>query len=238
MTNSNYPSELPSRIKEKLDLLEQGIQKIESHALGMIKTSINEPVSLFVQNQTMTDLLSDYERAQSISFVARFENLPNLVPFKIVNHQSNYFIGNITYIRHILNEYRSVIHNVSDSVYYQNVHDLCFKMLQENDYRKGTTINILTKNDEDITEIFMTWLGEHNSAIKFVLRTLELDYIYNGILQHSNEHFSERFVKEYNSGEINYIFLKHILLLNLIKDLLKPYYMIMVQFSFPKLGPL
>ncbi len=40
------------------------------------------------------------------------------------------------------------------------------------------------------------------------------------------------------SGEINYIFWKHILLLDLINDLLKPYYMLMVQFSFPKLGSL
>jgi hypothetical protein len=238
MANSNYPSELPDRIKQKINLLEQGIKKIESHALGIVKTSMNEPVSLFVQNQTMTDLLSDYERGQSISFISRYENLPSLMPVKIVHHQGNYFIGNMTHIRHILNEYRSVIHNESDSVYYQNVHKLCFKMLQEDNYRKGTTINILTKNDEDVTETFMTWLGEHNSAIKFVLRTLDLDYIYNGILQHSDGRFSKRFVKEYMSGEINYIFWKHILLLDLIKDLLKPYYMLMVQFSFPKLGPL
>lgn len=238
MANSNYPSELPDRIKQKINLLEQGIKKIESHALGIVKTSMNEPVSLFVQNQTMTDLLSDYERGQSISFISRYENLPSLMPVKIVHHQGSYFIGNMTYIRHILNEYRSVIHNESDSVYYQNVHKLCFKMLQEDDYRKGTTINILTKNDEDVTETFMTWLGEHNSAIKFVLRTLDLDYIYNGILQHSDGHFSKRFVKEYMTGEINYIFWKHILLLDLIKDLLKPYYMLMVQFSFPKLGSL
>ena len=238
MTNSNYSSELPDRIKEKLDLLHKGIKKIESHALGMIETTIDQPISLFIQNQTLTDFLSDYERAQSISFVSRYENLPSLEPVKIIYHQGNYFIENMTSIRHILNEYRSVIHNISDSVYYQNVNNLCFKMLQEDDYRKGTTIKIKTEKKDDITEVFVKWLGEHNSAIKFVLKTLDLDYIYNGILQHSDPHYSKRFVEEYNSGEINYIFLKHVLLLDLIRDLLKPYYMIMVQFSFPKLGHL
>ena len=58
------------------------------------------------------------------------------------------------------------------------------------------------------------------------------------ILQHSDEHFSKRFVDEYISGEINYIFWKHAYLLGLIKDLLKPYHMILNQLSFPKLGPL
>jgi len=129
MTNSNYSSELPDRIKEKLDLLHKGIKKIESHALGMIETTIDQPISLFIQNQTITDFLSDYERAQSISFVSRYENLPSLEPVKIIHHQGNYFIENMTYIRHILNEYRSIIHNISDSVYYQNVNNLCFKML-------------------------------------------------------------------------------------------------------------
>ena len=142
------------------------------------------------------------------------------------------------YIRHILNEYRSIIHNTGDSVYYQKVHDLCIKMLRQDDYRKGTKITALSRNDEDVTGKFIKWLEDHNKALKLVLRPLDFDYTYNGILQHSDKRFSKRFIREYMSGEINYIFWKHAYLLGLIKDLLRPYYMILNQFSFPKLGPL
>ncbi len=238
MTQSSYRTDLPPRIKEKLDILKREIEQIETGALDNIKTSMNEPISFLVQNQTMEDLLSNYERAQSISFVARYENLPDLKKVSIIQHQGRYFLGNMPYIRHILNEYRSIISNESDSVYFQNVHKLCFKMLSQNDPRKGTTINALTTIDVEITEKLIKCIGEHNKAIKFVLRTLELDYIYNGIVQHSDEYFSRRFVEDYTSGELNYILWKHAILLGLIKDLLKPYYIIMNLFSFPKLGPL
>lgn len=239
MTGRSYPPNIPDRIKEKLNILYNEIDQIESSAMKLIQTSMNEPVSIHVENQTMSDLLSDYERAQSISFVSRYENLPELDSVKIIQHQGIYIIGNMTYMRHILNEYRSIIQNSKDdSVYYQKVHNLCIKMLHQDDYRKGTKITVWSRSNKDITDKFIKFLGDHNKAIKFVLRPLAFDYIYNGILQHSDEHFSKRFIKEYMSGEINYIFWKHAYLLGVIRNLLRPYYMIMNAFSFPKLGPL
>ena len=238
MRQKSYPSDLPPRIKEKLHILKREIEQIETGALDNIKTSMNESISFLVQNETMQDLLSNYERAQTISFVARYEKLPYLNKISIIQNQGRFFLGNMPYIRNIINEYRSIIINESDSVYFQNVHNLCFKMLSQNNPGKGTTIKALTTIDVDITDKLIKWIGEHNKAIKFVLRTLELDYVYNGILQHSDEHFSRRFVKDYTSGELNYILWKHAILLGIIKDLLKPYYIIMNLFSFPKLGAL
>lgn len=238
MIEKTYPADTPVRIKEKLSLLGDAIDQIETATLDLIQTSIDEPVSLLVENQTISDFLNEYERAQSISFVSRYENLPEPSSVEIINNQGTYIIGNMAYIRHTLNEYRSVIQNVDDSVYYQNVHALCVKMLRQDDYRNGTKITVLTQSDENVTDKFYQYLGEHNKAIKFALRPLEFDYIYNGILQHSDKSFSERFLKDYMSGEINYIFWKHAYLLGLIRDLLKPYYMILNQFNFPKLGSL
>ncbi|MFQ5715387.1 MAG: hypothetical protein ACE5GU_15295 [Candidatus Scalinduaceae bacterium] len=235
---SNYPSNLPDKIKEKLDSLNQEIAQIDTGALNIIQTKIDEPVSFIFKNNTIGDFLSDYERAQSISFVSRFENLPVLKTTHIINHQNNYYLKNIAYIRHILNEYRSIIHNECDSVYYQNVHNLCFKMLNLGDPQEGTTINAVNIKDEDITHKIIKCLREYNKAIKFVLRPLEFDYIYNGILQHSDEKLSKRFTKDYMSGELNYIFWKHAYLLGLIKELLAPYYKILSFLSFPKIGPL
>lgn len=238
MTERSYTPNIPDRIKEKLNILYNEIDQIKSCAVKLIQTSIDESGLIRVANQTMSDFLSDYERAQSISFVSRYENLPELDSAKIIQHQGIYIIGNMTYIRHILNEYRSIIQNKGDSVYYQKVHNLCIKMLHQDDDRKGTKITVWSRSNKDITDKFIKFLGDHNKAIKFVLRPLDFDYIYNGILQHSDKHFSKRFIKEYMSGEINYIFWKHAYLLGVVRNLLRPYYMIMNAFSFPKLGPL
>ena len=70
------------------------------------------------------------------------------------------------------------------------------------------------------------------------MRPLEFDYLYNGILQHSGQEFSQRFLDDYSSGEFNYILWKHVHLLEFIRHLLYPYYRILNTFVFPKLGPL
>ena len=82
-------------------------------------------------------------------------------------------------------------------------------------------------------------LAEHAKAIAEALSHLHLDYLYNGILQHSDEVFSSRFVKDYTSGELNYILWKHVHILSFIQELLAPYHKLFLNFlAFPKLGPL
>lgn len=48
-------------------------------------------------------------------------------------------------------------------------------------------------SQNDLTTPYMNWLGEHNQAVRHTLRRLEFDYLYNGILQHSDKKYSERF---------------------------------------------
>lgn len=52
------------------------------------------------------DVLTDFERAQSISFVTRYEHLPNECRVKIVERDGQYHIGNLPFLRHALNDWR------------------------------------------------------------------------------------------------------------------------------------
>jgi hypothetical protein len=71
-----------------------------------------------------------------------------------------------------------------------------------------------------------------------LLESLECDYLYNGILQHSDVRYAERFFKDFISGEINYLLWKHVHALDVIREMLEPYHRLVSTITFPKLGPL
>src|SRR5439155_514923 len=83
---------------------------------------------------------------------------------------------------------------------------------------------------------FSKWISERNRAITAVLRSLECDYLYNGILQHSDVRFAERFLKDYVSGELNYFLWKHMHAFDMLREMLEPYHRLLSILTFPKLG--
>lgn len=185
------------------------------------------------------DILSDYERAQSVSFVTRFDHFPtNLVTHFTNDNRNNWRIGNLWDLRQALNDFRSVIQNQSDSVHYQNVHNTWSKALRQTDKSKGTMVRVLDVEHRDVTEAYAKRLGERNQAIRHLISAFDYDYLYNGFLQHSDPKFSKRLFHDYISGEINYLLWKHVLPLGALAGLLRPYYILMRSLTFPSLGPL
>lgn len=196
------------------------------------------PVSFGYRSITATDIVSKDERAQSVCFISRYDNLPFLEFLNIEQKGNDYYLENISYIRHILNEYRSIVSNEQDSVYFQKVHNFCHQKMANQNPDLGLSITVSDVDRSDVTELFRKILGERNKSIRRVLELSEFDYIYNGILQHSDHKFTDRFWKEYHSGRLNYVFLKHAKLLGYIKECLYWHYVILNQITFPKLGPL
>ena len=104
--------------------------------------------------------------------------------------------------------------------------------------KKGTTIRVFDKTKNDVTRIFTRWLSERNESITFVLRPLDYKYLYNGILQHSDSTYSQRFLQDYTSEELHYVLWKHVHFLGFIREMLSSYYQLLKFLTSPRLGPL
>ena len=89
MTERSYTPNIPDRIKEKLNILYNEIDQIESSAMKLIQTSMNESGAIRVENQTMSDFLSDYERSQCVGWASPTITIkmPLLVQFSKLNQK-------------------------------------------------------------------------------------------------------------------------------------------------------
>jgi len=229
---------LPETIRLKMSDTESEINMIIEEASGAQKLNLTGKISFRYRQSAPMDILTPFERSQSVCFISRYEFLPVFKGIEVVENNGKFHLSNIAFIRHILNEYRSIINNQGDSVYYANIHNFCYLKLKNRDPQKGLSITVNHDIDGDITDTFMQILGEKRESIKIILKKSEFDYIYNGILQHSDHKYTERYWEEYHTGELNYVFIKHAALLGCIKDCLFWHHRILNQLTFPTLGPL
>lgn len=230
-------TDIPADIQAKLDALNASIERIIKKGHAELTTTINGKISLQYESSAPRDILTDFERAQSVCFVTKYESLPVVDSITIVEHEGKYFPNNIDYIRHVLNEYRPIIQNQDDSVHYQKIHAFCHSKLGANP-KTNLSITVEHEDGRDVTSDFKVNLGQRNRAIRKMIEECEFDYIYSGILQHSDHRFTQRFWKEYTSGELNYIFMRHAKILEEIRDLLLWHYRVFHFLTFPKMGPL
>ncbi|EPM4287940.1 hypothetical protein ACTJ28_003703 [Vibrio alginolyticus] len=229
---------LPAEIQNKIELVHEQVNEIVAEAYSNIVTDISGEVRFKYAVTTASDVLTDFERAQSVSFVTRYDALPMIETVSVEEFEGKLYFGNMGEARHVLNEFRSIIQNKKDSIHYQQVHRFCREKLINMDQSKGLSIKAEHIDGSDVTDSFVQLLNEHNKAIKSILKNCEFDYIYNGILQHSDHRFTKRFWSEYSSGELNYVFMKHTIITRHIHELLRWHYYLFSVLTFPKLGPL
>ena len=231
---NKLPKQIEQKTRETLDEVETIINKV----VELQETKLESKVSIEYKDHASGDVLTTSERAQSICFVTRYKHLPiiGLKDINIQNRDGEYHLDNIGVIRHVLNEYRTIIQNQNDSIYFQRIHNFCYQKLKNDEPERGLSISVINEDKKDLTELFLNILGEKNKALNFIITNSEFGYIYNGILQHSDHDFTDRFLSDYNSGKLNYIFIKHALLLSIIKELLHKYFVLINNLTFPKLG--
>ena len=70
-----------------------------------------------------------------------------------------------------------VIQNQSDSIYYQNVHGTWVQALRRMDKSKGTVVRVLDVQQQDVTSVYVKWLGERNQAIRHLLAAFDYGYL-------------------------------------------------------------
>ncbi len=182
--------------------------------------------------------MTPYERAQSVSFITRYEHLPREYPVCVIRDGEDWRIGNLDFLRHVLNDFRPLVQNQDDSVHYRKIHAVWRGMLKREDPADGMTIRVRCSNGSDVTADYISYLDQHIGAISLVVRAMDFSYLYNGLLQHSDPGYSQQLLTDYVSGEINYLLWKHALVLSFVREMLGPYYQVARVLTFPRLGPL
>jgi hypothetical protein len=229
---------LPEPARSRLLQTYEETQQISDKADAILVTELSGELSFKYEMSAPLPEMTPFERAQSICFVTRYEHLPTLNRLEIIEHNGKHYLRNIGFVRHILNEYRSLILNQKDSVYFEKIHSFCYSKLANKEPSKGMSVSVSHETNGDVTDILLKMIGERNKAIKYILKECEYDYIYNGILQHSDHNYTKRLIEEYHTGRLNHLFIKHAFLLGNIKELLWWHHRILNYLTFPNPGPI
>ena len=215
------------RVKDKFGNIHKELSQTIDEARNKIEVQIEGRLSITIRNAALSqDIITEEDRARFTQFVAKFQQLPEITTVDLVERNDKIFIENLEDAKHVLNEFRPIVWNQSDSIYYNNLYKSISSKLFLKDPSVGTILSVSRNNKEDITGLYNKFLKSHRDAIRFILKSYkaDLDYLYNGVLQHSDRDFSERLSKEYYSGELSYILIKNAFLLGPIKQLLIPFY--------------
>ncbi|NQZ85836.1 MAG: hypothetical protein HRU03_09010 [Nanoarchaeales archaeon] len=230
--------EIPVEIQNKFNTVFKEVENIIETANKNYKTKIPDTIRFQYEISAPRNVLTDFERAQSICFITRYDSLPEFTKGNIEEKNGFYYFDNYHDIRYLLNEYRCIIQNKKDSIYFQKINKFCRDKLLNEDHSKDLSIKVNHSEQGDITHNFLKFLDENCKVIRSLINQCEFDYLYNGILQHTDHKYTDRFLEEYTSGKINYVFTKHALIAQNIKILMRWYYRLFSALILPKLGPL
>jgi hypothetical protein len=229
---------VPEKVRGKLTVVQEDARALVSQAKSIIIRPPYRAFSFRYESSVPRDILTRDERAQSLCFVTRYDALQTVTRLTLREENGDFYIANLQDLRSALNEFRPVIMNQKDSMYYAKIHMFCRQKLTNNDPTKDMTITVMDENERNVTSEFVKYLDQRIKAVRKVISNFDFDYVYNGILQHSDHAYTTRYLNDYASGELNYVFIRHHVPLPFIKDCLSWHYRLISQLTFPSLGPL
>ena len=215
---------LPKRILQRLKQVSDEMESILTSAETGYSKSLTMTFQFVAENASpIHDVLLDSERAALHGFLAKLRTIPNYPePVLEALEDGTFVLGNEQLARHIITEFRPILFNQRDPVYFGKVQAIAFQMLNRIDPSEGTKITVVDTSENDVTDSFRAELASCRRVIDSALGKFELDYLYNGVLQHSDERFAERYSDDFHSGELAYTFMKHAHVLTYLRHYLKP----------------
>lgn len=163
--NINTDLVLPESVQSKLNYVFNKVGRLSMRALELQTTEIGN-VRFTFRHSALGDVLTDDERFQQTCFVTRYETLPVLNVIDIEHHNGKFYFKNFKFMRQLLNEYRTIILNEKDSIYYKKIHHFCFKSMSNSDPKQGLSIQVRNEDNEDTTSSFLKFMGDQNKSIK------------------------------------------------------------------------
>lgn len=223
--NSNPHINIPKKIIEKIESMNNELETLFANADKNI-TPFKCKISFRITNSAPQDILTDEERSAFLNFVLKVKDTPNYDTPQIDTDGKKFLLGNVDLARHVINEMRPIIFNRTDATFYTKIHNTLAKMFVRENHGMGTKITVSKLEngvESDVTKEYLTFMSQSRDAIKSILAQLDFDYLYNGILQHSDSRFFKRYEEDSHNGELNYILMKHAFVITRLKGYLRPY---------------
>jgi hypothetical protein len=178
--------------------------------------------------------------AQSLTFVIRYDHLPEHSEFTAGRHpQSNlYYLNEIDLIRAALNEYRTIFFNQQDGIYYRTITNTYQRVFLSELPHSSMKYSAVDKDGIDHSELYLKHLSSRRKAIQRAIELSDFPFIFNAVLQHSDDKQALEMVKSYTDGSLAYTLLKNFIIAQGLKDFLKEHYRVIRALNFPAMGPL
>ena len=228
----------PTVIQDRFRAMRTEADAIYDAALQHFTTNVTlNPEVRIVGDTSKIDL---EEKAQALGFVVRFQHLRDgdmSARFEVAGN--TWRIENLWELRQMLNDLRPIIQNQHDRTFYTKINSVLQKRLRQTAPSDGVRYHVYDgSSGNDVSASYAAYLWETTRAISTILDRLECDYLFNGILQHSEPKHSPRLMADYASGEFNYVLWRHALVIGYIQERLTAYYNILKELNFPPLGSL
>lgn len=232
--------EIPPEILTRLRDCEAEAQAILNDAEGVITDFDTSQVGFRVTARSPLPLMPFELQAQSLTFIIRFNHLPEFDSFVAGRHPKTglYYLNEIDSIRAALNEYRTIFFNQRDGIYFGRITNLYQRAFVAELAGLSMRFEAIDANEVDHSTAFLEHLKSRKKAIQHTIAHSDFDFIFNGVLQHSDGTHSMRMVEAYTDGSLAYTLLKNFILARGLKEFLREHYRVINTLNFSAMGPL
>lgn len=119
----------------------------------------------------------------------------------------------------LLNSIRCIIYLEEDSVYYKKVLNAYKRAISGNNCNwrvKALDESGTTNISQEVIKSF----NQTRNLINELLKDKDFDYVYNGVLQHSDERYYKRYIKDCENGALPFVIFKCAILAERIRNIL------------------
>lgn len=232
--------EIPPVILARLRACESDAHTILDEASKLITDFDVKRVGFRVTSTLPLPLMSYDLQAQSLTFIVRYDHLPKIDNFVAGLHRQTgrYYLNEIDKIRAALNEYRTIFFNQNDGIYFGNITNLYQRAFVTEPPGSSMRFTAIDCDGFDHSEAFLDHLKSRRKAIQYAIKHSDFDFIFNGVLQHSDGKYAMRMVESYTDGSLTYILLKNFIIAQGLKDILREHYRVINTLNFPAMGAL
>ncbi len=219
---------------------EEEALKILNDANGLITDFDPALVNLKVTSSSPLPLMPFELQAQSLTFIIRYDHLPEFNSFVAGRNPKTglYYLIETDSIRAALNEYRTIFFNKQDGIYYGRITNVYQQAFVSEPVGASMRFEAIDADHVDHSDEFLEHLKSRKKAIQYTISHSDFDFIFNGVLQHSDGAYSMRMVKAYTDGSLAYTLLKNFILAQGMKGFLREHYRVINTLNFPSMGPL
>lgn len=157
-------------------------------------------------------LFTTDEQSKWFVFIMRYDMLSDMVDAipnpKITDVSGKLMIDNLYLFKSALNDMRTMIFNNDDSIYFNRIHKIIMRWLNNKDHSTGHQIIVTDENGVNITDHFIEVLNSYHKILNKLIKNSDLSFLYNAVLQHTDSVDSKRFIDEYGNGMIQYTIIK------------------------------